>query len=631
MGEVETAAEEVRSACSRRYDLPVPVSDGSHGVANHAPFMLGASRADVHSMVGSTPTSVEVLLIGCRSADSDALRDLLDRSTSHTFHVTCCPRVAMVRDDPACKSADLMLLDVSDESNAAGRIVDLQVQVPGLPVVALGVSEDEEFAHQLMHEGARGYLAWSELSTRLLVTTLAAALQLDETVRRLTSTLANERELTTIDQLTGLANRTAFIESVDRAVTLAESGRETIAVLYLDLDGFKYVNDGLGHAVGDGILRGVARRLKSCVGELGSVARVGGDEFAILLRRAESESEITAFAERVLTAVGKPLPLCNSISTRAEIGIAIYPKHASNGEDLIRHADTAMFAAKKRGRHAFEFYSKRLNDAVLSRVSLENGLRSVVGDGGLVLHYQPQFDIRRKRIVGAEALLRWSHPEFGLLAPTEFLPLAKQTRTIVEIGEWVLQEGCRQAAEWQRRGLVSLRLGLNVASEQFHSPGLAEALADALGDSGVRPDSIEIEITESSLLEDIEATTETLNAFDRLGVRLALDDFGTGYSSLAYLKRLPIDTVKIDQCFVHSLVADAADAAITQAIVSLAHELNMSTTAEGVENLDQLLLLGSYGCNRMQGFLFGRPAPVETFESWLDDPPFHWGSRLEGS
>jgi EAL domain-containing protein (putative c-di-GMP-specific phosphodiesterase class I) len=249
-----------------------------------------------------------------------------------------------------------------------------------------------------------------------------------------------------------------------------------------------------------------------------------------------------------------------------------------------------------------------------------------VQDGGLVLHYQPQFDIRRKRIVGAEALLRWNHPEFGLLAPEDFLPPARQTRAIVEIGAWVLRTGCQQAADWQSRGLHSLRLGLNVASEQFQTPDLAEVVASALGDSGVRPDSIELEITEGSLLEDIETTTETLNTFDRLGVRLALDDFGTGYSSLAYLKRLPIDTVKIDQCFVQSLVADAADAAITQAIVSLAHELNMSTLAEGVEDLDQLLLLGSYGCNRMQGFLFGRPVPIETFEEWLDAPPFHWGN-----
>ena len=283
-----------------------------------------------------------------------------------------------------------------------------------------------------------------------------------------------------------------------------------------------------------------------------------------------------------------------------------------------------MYHAKERGGSRFEFYTEDMNEAIQHRAAIEERLRTALDEGRLALHYQPQFDLTRGRIIGAEALLRWRHPELGLLSPSHFLPIAEETGLIVPIGDWILRTACAQNAEWNRSGHRGLRVSVNVSSQQFLEAGFADVVYKALEESRLPAVSLELEITESSLLRDVEVTVNTLRSLKDLGVRLAIDDFGTGYSALAYLKRLPIDVLKIDQSFVRALTTDPADATITETIVRMASGLNLTTIAEGVETLEQLLLLGSFGCKRMQGYLFGKPVPAETFAQWLDDPPFRW-------
>ncbi|UCE87556.1 MAG: EAL domain-containing protein, partial [Deltaproteobacteria bacterium] len=324
-------------------------------------------------------------------------------------------------------------------------------------------------------------------------------------------------------------------------------------------------------------------------------------------------------------SIGRPITLGRrAFVTTASIGIATYPRNGTEPEELIKKADTAMYHAKQQGRNRFEFYTQDMNMAVMRRVALESRLRTAAADGGLLLHYQPQFDLRRERLIGSEALLRWQHPELGMLPPIQFLPLAEETGLIVPIGEWVLRTACRQNAAWQQMGHRGFRISVNVSTQQFKERGFAAIVRNALEESGLRPEYLELEITESSLVEDVEMTVGTLRELKRLGVHLSIDDFGTGYSALSYLKFLPIDILKIDQSFVRSLTSYPADATITSAIVQMAQGLSLTTVAEGVETVEQLLLLGSFGCNRMQGYLFGKPVPPETFVKMLEDPGFRW-------
>lgn len=583
-----------------------------------------AESAPTERSERQAPKSVRILLVGGADGDAESLRAMLTESVSMSFEVSHGHRLAAALDHPDTKAADLVVLDTSGSSDGLDVLTQLRLRLPRLPVVVIDDRDDELFATRVLRMGARAYLGRAELNTRLLVTTVNSALESHRTIMQLNATRERAHHLASHDQLTGLPNRTLFAERLEQAVNAARRGRSKLAVLYIDLDGFKAINDSLGHAVGDGLLRGIARHLTESLGESDSAARLGGDEFCVLLTQLSSEKDAEIIAERILYAIGKPPQSSAFAATHASIGIAMFPKDSSEPDDLVNKADRAMYNAKESGRNRFVFYESGMDDSILRSSVLECGLRNAVADGGLVLHYQPQFDLRRQRIVGSEALVRWNRPEFGQLSPGDFLPLAEETGLIVGIGEWVMRNACLQNAYWQDLGYRGLRVSVNVASQQFQESGFVDNVASCLEDSGMRPEGLEIEITESSLLEDVEATLNTLHELRRLGIRLAIDDFGTGYSALCYLKRLPIDVLKIDQSFVQSLATDTSDATIVQAIIQMAHGLNLTTIAEGVENLDQLLLLGSYGCRRMQGYLFGRPVPAKTFERWLIHPPFKW-------
>jgi diguanylate cyclase (GGDEF)-like protein len=396
-------------------------------------------------------------------------------------------------------------------------------------------------------------------------------------------------------------------------------------VLSVDLDGFKAINDSLGHAVGDDLLRSLSQRIEACLRKGDSAARFAGDQFAILLTQLGNEVDAAQLARKLIAEIAEPLSLpSHRVTTRCSIGIATFPRDSHDPEELLEKAATAAFHAKRAGGGRFAYFSEPMNAAVQQRNALAERLRTAFDDDGFVLHYQPQYDLTRARIVGAEALIRWRHPELGLLLPSEFLPVVEQAGLTGRIGEWTLRTACAQLASWSRAGHRGLRVSVNIAPTQFLAPSMVDLVRSALAATGVAVGSLELEITENSLVHDVNTAVETIHALKELGVRLAIDDFGTGYSSLAYLKQLPIDVLKIDQSFVRSLTSDPADATITEAIIKLASGLNLLTIAEGVETFEQLLMLGSFGCKRMQGYLFGKPAPPESFVEWLDDPPFRW-------
>jgi diguanylate cyclase (GGDEF)-like protein/PAS domain S-box-containing protein len=409
------------------------------------------------------------------------------------------------------------------------------------------------------------------------------------------------------DPLTGLANRLLLRERMEAALSSVKRGA-SVALLYLDLDHFKSINDTLGHSVGDEFLKVVAERLKGCIREIDTVARLGGDEFVILLTGVEDASEAEVVARRVREAITTPIEIDRQqIVADASIGISMAPNDASNSEELLKNSDMALYGAKEDGRGTYRFFEPSMDAQVKARRALELDLRKALADNEFELHYQPLVNIARNEVVGCEALLRWHHPTRGMVSPAEFIPVAEDTGLIITLGEWVLQTACAQAARWPSH----IKVAVNVSPAQFKSPGLLEAVVKALAAAELPAVRLELEITEAVLLHNNDVTLATLRQLDELGVRIALDDFGTGYSSLSYLRSFPFDKIKIDKSFIHDMTDNPDAASIVRAVTGLATELQMATTAEGVETAEQLQRLREFGCTEMQGYLYSRPLPPE--------------------
>jgi diguanylate cyclase (GGDEF)-like protein/PAS domain S-box-containing protein len=414
------------------------------------------------------------------------------------------------------------------------------------------------------------------------------------------------------DVLTELPNRALFMDRLEHALSRAERGLTRLALLFLDVDRFKVINDTLGHDVGDRLLQSVARRLRESVRDVDTVARVSGDEFAILLEDADRMDDLTAIARKLLEAFARPFELPQrELFVTTSIGVSVFPNDGRDALTLLKNADTAMYRAKDAGRNTYQFYSADMSARAIERLALETGLRRVLEREELVLHYQPQVDIRSGRLLAAEALLRWRHPQLGLIQPGEFIGLLEDTGMILPVGEWVMRTACAQASAWQRQGVRDLRVTVNLSARQFNAPGLADQVMRLLDDHNLRPEMLEFEITESVLMQHTPTTVEPLTRLADMGCRIAIDDFGTGYSSLAYLKRFPIHVLKIDHTFVRDVPEDPDDAAIVTTIVAMAHSLKMEVVAEGVETEKQLAFLRACGCDAMQGNLFSRPLPAD--------------------
>jgi len=435
------------------------------------------------------------------------------------------------------------------------------------------------------------------------------------------------------DELTELPNRQLFTQSLERTIATAQRDGRQFAVLFVDLDRFKRINDTLGHGVGDELLKEVAGRLEKCTRSTDSVSRVdssedsgiklarlGGDEFVIKLDDVDNAETVSAIASRIISALTPPFS-CegHQFVVTPSIGIALYPQDGQTGEELLMNADSAMYRAKYHGRNNYKFYSETMRTKSLHRLDLENQIRKAIDNGQFELHYQPKVDAETWSLVGAEALLRWNHPERGRIAPDDFIPVAEETGLIVPIGQWVLREACKQVREWSTLPLGAIPVSVNISSHQFASDSLVDDVLDAVSGAGIDALLLELEITESVLLQDADNTLNALQQLKKAGVALSVDDFGTGYSSLGYLKRFPIDTLKIDRSFVKDLHYDTDDAAICAAILAMAQQLALNVVAEGVETEEQLEFLRRHGCNQIQGYLCSKPLSVHDFAAMLNN------------
>jgi diguanylate cyclase (GGDEF)-like protein len=420
------------------------------------------------------------------------------------------------------------------------------------------------------------------------------------------------------DFLTGLPNRMLLNDRISQAIALVPRSKGKIALLFLDLDGFKYINDSLGHPVGDKLLQSIAKRLVGCVRGSDTVSRQGGDEFVVLLSELKNVEDAAISSRRILKAVAEAHSIDHhDLHITTSIGVSIYPDDGQNAEALIKNADTAMYQAKENGRQSYQFFKPAMNVRAVERQSVEESLRRALTRHELRLQYQPKIDLGTGAITGAEALLRWIHPTRGLVSPAKFIPVAEDCGLILAIGAWVLREACAQARRWLDEGLNFATMAVNVSAMEFRDDNFFHGLFEILAETGLDPKHLELELTESVLMKQVESSTSILKALRDRGVKIAIDDFGTGYSSLSYLRKFPVDALKIDQSFVRQISTAGDDTVIVTAVIGIARSQRLRVVAEGVETLEELEFLRTHQCDQAQGFYFSRPVPPRRFAELL--------------
>lgn len=492
---------------------------------------------------------------------------------------------------------------------------------PTTPFIFVTGTMGEDNAVESLKHGATDYVLKQNLA-RLAPAVNRALKERTETLRRLDAEakLKESRDelqfLAYHDSLTGLPNRTFLLERLPDILANADRYKQKAAILFIDLDEFKVINDSLGHSVGDMVLKAVGERLKSTIRPGDVAARLGGDEFVLVLTSIKDTSDAAMAADRVNHVVATEIsaddhpPLISSCS----IGIGVFPDNGSDCESLLRNADAALYAAKENGRNTWRFFTNDLNRRAMERLTIDHALRHAMERNEFFLEYQPQVEIATGKLVGVEALLRWSNPDLGLVSPATFIPVAENTGEILSIGEWVLRTACRQAKEWEHDGTGCPLIAVNVSAVQFRHPSFLETVRAALADSGLEPQRLELEVTETQLIENAEKVGPLLNSLREMGVELAIDDFGVGYCGLSYVRAFPFSKLKIDQSFVRSIEAVPRDAALTRAVIDLATSLKMSVVAECVETENQVAILESLGCHDIQGYFYSRPVKADIFE-----------------
>ena len=512
------------------------------------------------------------------------------------------------------------LFDLRNGDAVGGQDIEALLPLPGLREQALGVLASGTAVHgieagrdgkqlHLTITGIRLAEEEAEEEDRLLVVV--------EDITERKAAEARIEQLVFYDPLTGLPNRVLGLDRLQQGISAASRHGHTLAVMVVDLDLLKHINDSLGHAAGDRLLQEAACRLSGCVQENDTVARIGGDEFVVILNDV-MEDAMGTLAQKFLGAMREPFALDgHALHVRCSIGVALHPRDGNDAQTLLRNADAAMYRAKEQGRDTARFYTDEMNRKALERLALEEDLHQALARGEFVLHYQPRVDLRNGEITGLEALVRWQHPEKGLIPPDRFIPVAEETGLILPLGEWVLHEACTQAAAWAREGLDPGSMAVNLSARQFRQADLLEKVAATLRETALSPGSLELEITESMIASQVESAVATLDRLNALGVRLAIDDFGTGYSSLNQLKRFSVQVLKIDKSFVDGIPSDPDDTTIVTTIVSMAHDMQLRVVAEGVETEAQLAFLRRRGCDEMQGYFFSEPVPALAAESLL--------------
>ncbi|MBW2274303.1 MAG: EAL domain-containing protein [Deltaproteobacteria bacterium] len=504
-----------------------------------------------------------------------------------------------------------------------------------VPLIALGAVADRyalsPFAEAAKDDFAIGLIV---LVGSICLLSLGSFLMLRRLVQQ---TIRQSHLLAYYDSLTGLPNRKLFTDRLEQSLHQARRSDRLVAMCFLDLDGFKLVNDTLGHSAGDRMLREVSERVMNCTRLSDSIARasseessvavsrLGGDEFTFVLNGIARSDDAGIVADRVLNAIRKPFVLeGREVTASASIGIAVFPHDGEDAETLLRNADRAMYWAKGRGRNNYQFYAESMNTAAKRKIELEGRLRRALDDDDLTLHYQPMRNAEGTTVTSAEALLRWEDPDLGPISPAEFIPVAEETGLIVRVGEWVLRTACAQAQAWQEAGYRPIRMSVNLSGRQIRRTTLVESVDRVLRESNLSPAHLELEITESTIMQDDDVTLEAFRELDEMGVGLALDDFGTGYSSLSYLRRFPISRVKIDRSFVNGVPDNKDDTILVAAVIAMARSLGLAVVAEGVETREQADFLRDSGCDELQGYLFSPAVPAEDFARFLEkEKPGH--------
>ncbi len=478
------------------------------------------------------------------------------------------------------------------------------------------LQQREQAALARSDEGRRTQSELREANERLVVATVHAQ-TMTETAEAASAQLSH---MASHDALTGLPNRALLTDRLAQAMALAERRGKRVALMFMDLDHFKHINDSLGHAAGDPLLQLVARRLQACVRQSDTVCRQGGDEFVVLLAEVESAGDASLAASKVLEAMSRPFLVdAQQLHASVSIGLSLFPDHGKDAEAILRNADTAMYHAKREGRNSCEMFQPEMNVRAVARQSVEVALRRALDDDHFVLHYQPKVNLATGAITGAEALVRMLRSSHPLLYPTQFVGIAEDCGLIVQIGQRVLQQACRQAAFWLRSGLQIGQIAVNVSALEFHGKDFLAGVRGILDESGLPAVHLVFELTESGLMQDTERTITVLHALKQLGVQVAIDDFGTGYSSLSYLRRFPIDTLKIDQSFVQDIRAGTGDAILVSTIIAMGRSLKLQVVAEGIETAQQLAYLQEQHCLEGQGFYFSRPLASEQYAALLAD------------
>ncbi|MEJ7819126.1 MAG: EAL domain-containing protein [Rubrobacteraceae bacterium] len=567
-------------------------------------------------------TTVRVLLVEDNPGDARLVELLLSEVISPEFDIAWAATLGEAFERLTENEFDVALLDLSlPDASGLDSVTALQSTAPRLPLVVLSGMADEDVALSAIQGGAEDYLVKGLGDGALISRSIRYAIERKKSEERLAY-------LSQYDSLTGLANRALFQDRLLQAVARAERDGAMVALILLDLDRFKDFNDALGHDFGDVLLKTAATRMQECVRDADTVARLGSDEFGIILENVSDVQFVASVAQRISAALTEPFTMRDQeMYLSAGMGIAVRPPSEADG--LMRDANAALGRAKAAGPDNYQFFSPEMNVEAFERLAFESSLRRALEREEFELYYQPQVDLHTGRIVGAEALLRWNHPEQGIVSPARFIPVLEQTGMILAVGAWVMETACKQTREWRDRGLLpDLRISVNLSAKQFAQRDLGEIISDILERTGLDPDAMELEVTESLLMEDTEESNLKLRQLKaNRGVRVSIDDFGTGYSSLAYLKRFPLDVLKIDQSFVRDLTEESDDASIVSAIVSLAHNLRLKVIAEGVETAAQLDYLRRQSCDEAQGYYFSRPLPADEFVHLLEGAPFAVGGE----
>ena len=567
------------------------------------------------------PPPLRLLVVAQDRHDAERVRRLLQSCAETPVEVSHASRVddalPMVQDG----GYQAILLDLGLEGdNGLKALSRLRVAAAAIPIIAITSRENQAHALKAVRAGAEDYLSKDESDPHLILRSVLQAVERCRTLSDLTRAREREHYVATHDAVTDLPNRNAFLNQLSWSIAYAARNRSQVALLFLDLDRFKTINDTLSHRVGDELLKIVAGRLRGLVRRSDLVARIGGDEFIVMLQNVERDHDPARVAEKVLHAVSRPFVLAgrdHRITT--SIGIALFPGDGSDPDMLVRAADMAMYHAKAGGRNRHSYYAEEMNSVVANVLDVENGLRGATGHESLVLHYQPQVHVGFGIPVGAEALLRWRRPSHGLVSPDGFIGIAEETDLINRIGSWALRTACEEAAEWPRWRGTRLKVSVNVSPRQLADTDFVDFVARTLRETGLARGQLELEITERSVLQEDEKTVATLRHLGRLGVGVLIDDLGTGYSSLSALRSLPLVGVKVDRSFVAEVASNAAVATITEGLIGIVKGLGLDIVAEGVETREQMEFLHARGCHVMQGYLFGKPQEAAEFAARVEE------------